>query len=369
MIFLIISALIVLSVLVLVHELGHFLAAKKVGVLVEEFGIGFPPRVWGKKMGETIYSVNLLPIGGFVKLHGETADMPVKEPKRAFINQSKSARAFVAVAGVLMNWALAAVCFSIVFWITGVATGVKVVEVVEGSPAQEVGIQEGDIITSLGRNNTILADTFFAVIGANEGRTTSLTLERAQEGGNFEKKSLNVNIRSSEFADEGLLGVVYTANDLKSPPLWQKPFVYFYWGVVKTWVYTKLIFLGVLDLFSQLITGHRPDGVAGPVAVGGLIAETARIGIVPLLELMAIISINLAILNLVPFPPLDGSRLVFLWLEGIFGRKHLPKVEYWMHTFGMGVLLLLMIVITASEIPKLIAADSLSGFVESVLTQ
>src|SRR3990170_3321037 len=144
--------IIVLSVLVLVHELGHFFAARRAGVLVEEFGFGIPPRVFGKKLGETIYSINLLPFGGFVRLHGENSEDEVKEPKRAFINQDKKTRSKIILAGVFMNFVLALLCFSLTYSLTGIpreSENVKIVEVNKGSPAESSGLTSGDIIREI----------------------------------------------------------------------------------------------------------------------------------------------------------------------------------------------------------------------------
>jgi regulator of sigma E protease len=148
---LILGALIVLSILVIVHELGHFFAAKKSGVLVEEFGIGLPPRAWGKKIGETIYSINWIPLGGFVKLHGEVGEEKIKYPNRAYVNKGALTRIWIALAGVLMNLLFAILCFSIVYTVTGIPksreTGqVRIEEVISGSPSEEVGLAAGDIV-------------------------------------------------------------------------------------------------------------------------------------------------------------------------------------------------------------------------------
>ena len=145
----ILTAVLVLSFLILIHELGHFIAAKKSGVYVEEFGIGLPPRIFGKKFGETIYSINALPFGGFVKLHGENSLDGIKYPKRSFLKKSKKVRILIITAGVLMNFFVGILAFSITYSFSGIPriTGkVKVAEVVPGSPAQVSGILVGDIV-------------------------------------------------------------------------------------------------------------------------------------------------------------------------------------------------------------------------------
>src|SRR3990167_5307642 len=139
----IIVFLIVLSILVLVHELGHFIMARRAGIWVEEFGFGLPPRVWGKKVHETIYSINLFPFGGFVRLHGENTQESIKKPLKAYLNKSKSVRVSILVAGVIMNFILGIIAFAIVYSFSGIpqeTKDVKVVEVATGSPAYEAGI-------------------------------------------------------------------------------------------------------------------------------------------------------------------------------------------------------------------------------------
>ncbi|MFH1863736.1 MAG: site-2 protease family protein, partial [bacterium] len=165
--------LLVLSILILVHEFGHFIMARKFGVWVEEFGFGLPPRIIGKKIGETLYSLNLLPFGGFVKLHGEDSEEKIKNPKRAFINKSKKKRLVIIVAGVVMNFLLAIICFGIVYSFSGIprdTKNVKVVEVIAGSPAQTAGLIVGDIVKKVGKIDVVKVSEFVKLVEESKGK-------------------------------------------------------------------------------------------------------------------------------------------------------------------------------------------------------
>ena len=180
--------LIVLSILILVHELGHFLMAKRVGIKVEEFGFGYPPRLFSKKIGETVYSLNLLPFGGFVRLHGEELAEKVKESKRAFWAKSKKARTVVIIAGVLANFLLAVVVFSVVYSVIGIPTQtdqVIIIGVVPDSPAAEVNLKEEDIILAVDEETLRNLDHFVELIEKKKGKEVSLLVRREEKEMSF----------------------------------------------------------------------------------------------------------------------------------------------------------------------------------------
>lgn len=367
MIISILTFILVLSVLVLVHEAGHFFAARRSGVWVEEFGFGLPPKVWGKKVGETIYSLNLLPFGGFVRLHGENTQEGVTDSKRAFLNQSKKKRSLIVLAGVFMNFVLAVFAFSLVYSFTGIpreSGSVKVVEVRPGSPAEESGLAPGDIVRQVDHQGVKTNDEFIGYIEGKKGEEITLYVERETQGGLAE---LSATPRTDPPEDEGALGVIISSNEIYFPPLWQRPFVGVYYGFKEAIFWGTIVISGFIKIFSDLFGGVVPQDVAGPVGIYALTSEAAKFGIIALINFIGILSVNLAILNVIPFPALDGGRLLFIGIEGVFGRKVLPKVESIIHTVGMIILLLLIFAITASDIQKLISAGGISGYIENVL--
>jgi len=361
------AALLILSILVLVHEFGHFIAAKIIGVWPEEFGIGLPPRAWGKKIGETIYSVNWLPLGGFVRLHGESPDSEVTKPSRAFINASRPKRAFVALAGIFMNFLFAWVCFTLMFLVSGIPRGVAVSEVEKNSPAEEAGVLPGDVIYTLNNQEIIGTEEFLLNIRNNRGETVALGIERKKDS-KLEYMTTGVNVREEVVEGQGFTGITYDVRpvEFEAP----NPVNIVYYGGRETVKWTKFTVEALATLFRDLGRGTVPQGLSGPFGVTLTIAEVIRYGIVALLSFTGIISVNLALINVIPFPPLDGSRVVLLGVEALVGKKHLAKVEGKVLNAGMIVLLVLIGLLTLSEIPRLISVGgSISGFVDSLMTQ
>lgn len=359
--------LVVLSILVLVHELGHFIMARRNGVLVEEFGFGIPPRIFAIQVGETLYSLNLLPFGGFVKLHGESSDEGVSDPTRAFLNKSKKVRSLILVAGVLMNFILAILAFAIVYSFSGIPkdTGqVKVVEVTSGSPAQVAGIIVGDIVSLVDGKSVTKVSDFVELVEAKKGIKVAIEIER-----NGEIKKLTLTPRESPPEGEGPLGVTITATEIYYPPPLVRPFIGIYYGFREALFWGGTIATGLINIVTGLFKGQVPKDLAGPVGIFAITSEAARFGILSLVNFVGILSVNLAILNIIPFPALDGGRLLFVFIEGVLGRKVVPKVEAVIHTIGMIILILLILAITARDIQRLISAGGISGFLNNVLSR
>lgn len=358
-------ALAILSVLVLIHELGHFFVAKKIGVWAEEFGVGLPPRLWGKKIGETIYSINLLPIGGFVRLHGEVGEdsKNIKYPDKAFANKKPLPRIAVAVAGVIMNIVFAWFCFSAIYAFTGVpneiGSGVIVNEVAPSSPAEISGLSVNDRLIVF-NGQEISFENFSRLIDENKGKSVTIGTDTG--------KIVDVLIRQEAPEGEGLLGVGFTNTTFDYPKWYEAPFQYLKRGGQDTFFWAGETLRGFKVLFSEVASGQAPQGVMGPVGIVFTLSEFAKTGVVSVLGLTGIISINLALLNLLPFPPLDGSRVVLIIAESIFGKKSVRKHEGKLHLAGMGVLLILIAFMTLNEVPKLIKAGSVSGFVNTILS-
>jgi regulator of sigma E protease len=354
----------VLSVLVLVHEFGHYWVAKKSGVWVEEFGLGLPPRAWGKKIGDTLYSVNWLPFGGFVKLHGEDADTGHLHKEVAFSYKSKKARAAIVVAGVVMNFLLAIVAFAIGYTFSGFpreTENVKVVQIASDSPAAQIGLQEGDIVREVAGEKSTSNQGFIDLVEKYKGQEIVLDVER-----NGQMQEFSVTPRKDPPANEGALGVVISATEIYFPPVWQRPFMGVYYGFKDALFWGQIVISGFLKIFTDLAGGTVPKDVAGPVGIFALTSQAATFGTLAVINFIGILSVNLAILNIFPFPALDGGRLFFILVEGVLGKKVLPKFEAVVHTVGMALLLLLLFAITAYDVKRLIAAGGIGQFLEYV---
>lgn len=351
----------------MIHELGHFLVAKKNGVWVEEFGLGLPPRVFGKKIGETIYSLNLLPIGGFVKLHGETAGDPVKYPERSFTGKSKKARILITLAGIVMNFILGIICFSVIFWVTGIPGKINmtITDVVSDSPAALSGFKSGDIIKKVGGTEVTDDAAFKAEVEKFKGREVTVEVLR-------DKNTVNLTVtpRVNPPAGQGSLGVEFAdIQESYYPPLWQRPFVSLWYGTKQTFDLGKAVVFGLGQAVGSVSHGQAPKGVAGAVGIFALFIEFAKLGFLPLLNLVGVVSVNLAIINIIPFPPLDGSRVALVIAEWLTKRKLTAKMEERVYLIGFIILIGVMLLVTSREIPALIQSGSLSKYAGSLLNQ
>ncbi len=366
MILTIIAFVLILSVLVLVHELGHFITAKKFGVKVEEFGFGFPPRVFGFKKGETIYSINLLPFGGFVKMFGEDAAGGGKirgkgeresgkgDIKRAFFARPAWQKAIIVFAGVVMNFVLAVVLISYLFAAQGVALptkNVKIVEVVKNTPAAQVGLIVGDVVTNV--NGKKITDTkeFADLTRKYLGDKITIDVKRGDR-----LISLVVTPRKEYPKGEGPLGVAISSTEIKKYAWYEAPF-FGTWEAIK---FSLLILTGLFDMVVNLVLhGARPAGVAGPIGVAQLTGQAVSYGLNATLWFMALLSLNLAVLNVLPIPALDGGRLFFILIELITRKKVNAKYETLAHAVGLVLLLSLIVVITFFDVLRLLSGKSI----------
>src|SRR3989344_852445 len=336
--------LVILLVLVLVHEFGHFFTAKKFGIRVDEFGFGFPPKLFGFKKGETEYTFNLLPLGGFVKIFGENPEAeqarygagPDEDQDRSLANKPKYQQAIVLFAGVLMNFLLAWVLFSIGF-MSGFPSSVgsepkgyaltdvnlTIVSVLEKSPAWSAGLKSGDKIISLRNDNAnvspISLDSFKSFITSHGNKEIQIGYMRGlEEKINYIKVIPIVSIEDGE----ARIGVAIDQIGIAKLPF----FTALWEGMSLTLSVTKGTALG---LYTLIIEGLQGKGslasVIGPVGMVGIVGDAYQFDFVYLLSFSALISINLAIINLLPFPALDGGRLFFLLIEKIKGSRINPK--------------------------------------------
>ncbi len=329
-----------LSVLIIVHELGHFLLAKKFKIFVEEFGFGLPPKVFGKKFGETIYSLNLLPFGGFVKISGENReDIDQSLPQdRVFYNLKIWKRMLIIAGGVAMNFLLGWVLISIVFW-AGVPKAVFIADVAPESPAFQVGIKTNDKV--LGYTKT---EDFINFINNNKGKEISFNIKR--EGKEIEIKTVP---RMNPPQGEGALGVALVESGQE-----KQGFFKGIWEALKvSFQAFTMIFTSIFKLIKMAVFGQGAlQAVTGPIGIVKITSQASHLGIVFLLQLLALISINLAAINIFPFPALDGGRLIFLIIEKIKGSPLPKRVEEYANAAGMGLLILLMILITIKDIGR-----------------
>lgn len=363
----IISFILILSVLVIVHEAGHFLVAKLFKIKVEEFGFGLPPRVFGIKFGETLYSLNWLPIGGFVKLYGEDEAgsgsvnlKPQKQSKkdidRAYFARPKWQKALVVSAGVIMNFILAVVLISFLYAYVGVPVAnnkVIIAAVVKGSPADLAGLKVGDQVEKV--SGKIITDTnqLISITKSNEGKELLVNIKSE----NGKEKVVKVTPRISFPKNEGPMGVaVSPGTSIKKYSVLEAPVV----GTKEALKETGLIASGLLSLLTQLITkGSVPTDVAGPVGIAQLTGQVVSIGIYAVLSFVSLLSLNLAIINILPFPALDGGRLLFIVIEAITRKKVNPLIESYAHTIGMAILLALIALITLHDLIRVFSGQPL----------
>ena len=356
-----------LSLLILGHEWGHFFAAKKFGLKIDEFGFGFPPRIfaWRPKSklkkgdpasalatarrSETEYSFNWLPFGGFVKIVGENDrmvgdlsklnDLTEPEKKRIFLFQPAWKRSVIILAGIFINFVIGWVLFSAVAMI-GTPPALIISSIQEGSPAEMAGIKPNDVVKDYKD-----ADLFISFVNENRGREISFLVLRGSE-----EVVIKATPRAKAVEGEGGLGVGLA-------PAGASPEGFFgsmASGFEQTVYVTKGTFAGFYMMLKGLITtGKVPADISGPVGIFSVANEIGKIGYAYLINLIALISVNLAVLNLIPFPALDGGRFVMILAEKVKGSPVPVKIEGIINGVGFALLLLLMMVITARDVVRL----------------
>ena len=365
----IIIFILILSFLVLIHELGHFLTAKKFGIKVEEFGMGYPPKALTlhKDKGGTEYTLNWLPFGGFVRMFGEDGSL-ASEGKgtqgKAFFDKPVWQRMIVIIAGVSVNFAFGVVAFATIYTIMGIPTvidGVKISQVASNSPAQDAGLTIGDVITQIETSDLTLqikdSAGFIAAVQQLAGETATVQFKR-----NNEAQKTEVYVRSKEEipADQGSIGVVINDFELKRYPTWQMPFRGAVVGLQSAVEFGILLLKSLGTMVANIFTqGKLPVEVAGPVGIVHMAQKEGILtsGWLDRLNFAAILSINLAIINLIPFPALDGGRVIFLLYEGILRKRINPKIEHYANFAGFMLLISMIVAVSARDISR-VAQDS-----------
>lgn len=385
--------LLILSVLVLIHEAGHYFVAKRFGIKVEEFGFGFPltPPIWQKKKGETVYSFYPVLIGGFVKLYGEDdagggriaggnkglGKKNDKDAKRAFFSRPIWQRTAVIVAGVGMNALLAALIYYIFLGMSGfktelpligqhqffganqtVKTQVVVSEVAKDSPAENAGITPFSRVTEINGQPVTELDTFSKTIKANAGKPISIAWKEDQTGKTGEA---TVTPRQNPPAGQGALGVAFfpvqTVTLAYETPSQKALSGFIHPANLMAYnfnVLGQLIGVSVRERTAEPVS----QGVSGPVGIYSVVGQIVDMPdvkerVLQLLNLAGLLSISLAFFNVLPIPGLDGGRLFFILIEGVIGRKVNPKVEGYFHAIGMALLIGLLLLVTIKDVVQL----------------
>jgi regulator of sigma E protease len=372
--------IIVLALLILTHEVGHFVTAKWAKIRVDEFGLGLPPKIWGKKFGETTYSINWLPIGGFVKIFGEDPNeenTTGPDSARSFVHRPKWIQALVLVAGVTLNLVLAWFLISVNLGIgmpvglEGLPSGLNiknealtVVNVLKDSPADKAGLEVGDQLISLSagdkKTDKLSVEAVHDFTKQFPGEPIKVEFLRPDDGllkatqrPSSGHSFANVVPKQGLGSDGGAaIGIATQKIGLVSASWWRAPF----YGLFFTYHLIVNTFLAFGSFFSGLfVDSHSALGaIAGPIGIYSLVSDASRLGFVYLLNFVALISINLAILNLLPFPALDGGRLLFVAIEAIIRRPINPKIANTLNMIGFALLILLMLIIAVSDIFKLL---------------
>lgn len=333
----IIAAFILFGIIIMIHEFGHFIFAKKNGVTVHEFAIGMGPQVFAKEKNGTKYSLRLLPIGGYCAMEGEDEE---SNKAGSFGTKTILQRASIIFAGPLFNLITAVIFLIPVFIYIGSPT-TTLDEIVDKSPAQRANLQKGDIIKEVDGKSIKSWNDFTNEVSISNGKEINMIIDR-------EGKSLKINL-TPEKSDDGTYKVGVTCKREKN-----------FFGAIGDAFTTTYEMIGQMLLFlKQMITGTVPGGftnsVAGPVGVISLVSGAAKAGIFNLLYLGSIISLNLGIINLVPFPALDGGRLVLLFLEWVRGGKKInADKEAMINMIGLCALMAFMVFITYNDITKLL---------------
>lgn len=347
-----------LSLLILGHEAGHFFAAKMFGLKVDEFGFGFPPRIAAKKIGDTEYSINWLPFGGFVRISGERGEFaaldgedaavtnepasPMAEPideKRLFYKQPAWKKAVIVLAGVFTNFILGWLLISAVLML-GVPQTIVIAGTQAGSPAATAGFQSGDIVKGYTDSQS-----FIDFINSNKGKEITISVLR-----NNKQIDMTVTPRVKTSANEGAIGVQLEQGGAAR----ENPFLALRDGLVYAASVSWLTIQAFGELIKQIfIHASLPSDVVGPVGIFSLAQETGRIGLTYLLQFIGIISLNLMVVNCIPFPALDGGRFFMILIEKIKRSPLSIKAEMWINAVGFALLLLLMLVLTVRDIKGL----------------
>ena len=348
----IVSVIFLLGILIFAHEFGHFLVAKYSGVGVLKFSLGFGPKLVGRKIGETEYRISLIPLGGYVKLLGESENEKLSEEdeKRSFFKQPVLKRAAIVFAGPIFNLLLAVLIFTVVYMV-GVPTLTTYISAAQkGSPAFEAGISEGDVIVAIDGKEVTRWESLAEIITKSDGQELRITIKRGEESRDIMVKPRLYNAKNvfGESVESYKIGVSPSPEHAVVERM--NPFLAFWTGLKQVWFISKLTVLSVIKIFEGVVS---PKTLGGPIMIAQLAGTEAKEGIIPFVLFMALLSINLAILNLLPIPVLDGGHLFFYLAEAVTGREINMKWREMAQQIGLVIIIALMIFVFIMDIERL----------------
>ncbi|MCK4533586.1 RIP metalloprotease RseP [bacterium] len=337
----ILAVLFTFSVVIFFHELGHFLVAKKFGVWVKTFSLGFGPELLGKTIKNTRYRLSLIPLGGYVKMAGEDPGEKREGVKSEFLSQSWGKRMLIVLAGPVMNFLLAITIFSLVFYIWGKPQIVKepiIGEVVEGFSAQEAGIKEGDRIISIDGREVNDWEEVVEIVHPSKGKTLHINILRGNEEIEFLVAS-----RIDPERDISLIGITAKV-EMKKIGLLSS----FFEGTKQTIMWIGFVLKSIGLMFSRIGRAN----ISGPLGIGQMVAEVSKTGWENFLSLIALISLNIGLFNLFPIPILDGGQMVFYLWEGFTGKPLSEKKIRIAQMVGLSILMVIFVFAMQCDISR-----------------
>lgn len=351
-----------LALLVLVHELGHFVAAKRSGVAVAEFGFGFPPRLFGIRFRGTLYSINLIPLGGFVKIKGvvgEEEDPKILLDTDSYAQKKYWQKSLILVAGVVMNLLLAIVLLSVgFFW--GIPSVIDDGEVAPGQRTRDVTLQVFDVLpdTPAGRAGLRAGDQIVGVDGTTVSTTQAFREYNATKVDQTvhisfvrdgSEQSTDITVMRDPETNQAVIGIHLATVGIVSFPWYRAIWL----GFLQTFKIFSLIFLTLMQVMRDIFTLGKPSlDLSGPVGIAVATGQVARQGLPYLLQFAALLSVNLAFFNILPIPPFDGGKLFLTTIERLRGRKNNARIEEYIHRFGFFLLIFLVFFATIKDVQR-----------------